>query len=51
MGMRNFDHSYSRGNGDFIIFAEASGMIEPREGAFHHPSPREDFPLMGLDLL
>ena len=49
--MRNYDHSLSRGNGDFIIFAEASGVIEPREGAFYHPSPRKFFPLMGLDFL
>ncbi len=26
-------------------------MIEPREGALHHPSPRKFFPLMGLDYL
>ena len=49
--MRNYEHSLSSGNGDLIIFAEASGMIEPREGAFHHPSPREFFPLMGFDFL
>lgn len=34
-----------------MIFAEPSGMIEPREGAFHQPSLREYFPLMRLDFL
>ena len=51
MEMRNNDHSLSRGDGNFIIFTEASGMIEPGEGAFNHPSPREFLPLVGLDLL
>ena len=49
--MRNFNHSLSGGDGHLIIFAEASGMIEPGDGAFHPPSPREYFQLMGLDLL
>jgi hypothetical protein len=34
-----------------MIFTEASGVIEPGEGAFNHPSPRKLFPLMGLDFL
>jgi len=49
--MRNFDYSLSRGNGDLIIFAEPSGMIASGEGALHHPSPRELFPLMALEFL
>ena len=49
--MRNYDHSLSRWDGNLIIFAETSGMIEPREGAFNNPAPRELFPLMGLDFL
>jgi hypothetical protein len=49
--MKNFNHSFSGRDGNLIIFAETSGMIEPREGALHRPSPREFFPLMGLDSL
>ena len=49
--MGNFDHSLSGRNGNFVIFTEASGMIEPGESAFHHPSPRKFFPVMRLDFL
>jgi len=49
--MRNYDHSLSRRDGNLIIFTKASGMIEPREGTFNHPAPREFLPLMGLDFL
>ena len=49
--MRNHSHRLIGGNGNFIIFAEATGMIDPGEGVFHHPSPRELFPLMRLDFL
>ena len=48
--MRDFDHSLSEWDGTLIIFAETSGMIEPREGTFNHPPPRKFLPLMGLDL-
>jgi hypothetical protein len=45
--MRNLDHGLGRGSGDFIIFAESSGMIEPREGAFHPPIAKGVFPIGG----
>ena len=45
MEMGDFNHSLSRRNGNLIIFAETSGMVEPGEGTFDHPSPRELFPL------
>ena len=51
MGMRNFNHSLFRRDGNLIIFTEPSGVIEPGKGAFHQPTPREFFPLMGLNLL
>ena len=51
MEMRNFDDSLSRWDGYLIIFTETSGMIEPGEGAFNYPAPRESFPLVGLDFL
>ena len=51
MEMRNYDHRLSRGDRNLIIFTEASGMIEPGEGAFHDPAPREFFPLVRLDFL
>ena len=38
-------------DGYLIIFTETSGMIEPGEGAFNYPAPRESFPLVGLDFL
>ena len=49
--MRNFDHRLSRGNGNFIIFTETSGVIEPRERTFNNPTPRKFFPLVGFDFL
>ena len=49
MGMGNFDHRLSGGKGNLVIFAETPGMVEPGKGAFHHPSPREFFPLVRLD--
>ena len=49
MEMGDFNHSLSRREGNLIIFAEASGMVEPGEGTFDHPSPRELFPLMRFD--
>ena len=47
--MGDFNHSLSRREGNLIIFAETSGMVEPGEGTFDHPSPRELFPLMRFD--
>ena len=47
----NFDHSLSGGDGNLKIFAEPSGMVEPRESTFHYPAPRELFPLVRLDFL
>ena len=47
--MRNDEHRLSRGNRNLIIFTEPSGMIKPGEGTLNHPSPREFFPLVGLD--
>ena len=38
MEVRNFDHSPSGRDGNLLMFAETPGMIEPREGAFNHPS-------------
>ena len=49
MEMGDFNHSLSRREGNLIIFAETSGMVEPGEGTFDHPSPRELFPLMRFD--
>lgn len=49
--MGDFDHSLSGRDGNFIIFAETSGVVEPREGAFNDPTPRAFLPLMGLDFL
>ena len=49
--MRNFDHGLSRGDGNFKVFAEASGMVEPGKGTFHHPAPREFLPLVRFDFL
>ncbi len=49
MEMGDFNHSLSRREGNLIIFAEASGMVEPGEGTFDHPSPRELFLLMRFD--
>ena len=49
--MRNYDHRFSGRDGNFIIFTEASGMIEPGESALHHPAPGKFFPLMRLDFL
>ena len=49
MEMGDFNHSLSRRDGNLIIFAETSGMVEPGEGAFDHPSPREPFPLIRFD--
>ena len=49
--MRDFEDRFSRGNGNFIIFTEASGMIEPGERTFNNPTPRKFFPLVGLDFL
>lgn len=49
--MGDFDHRLSGRDGNLIIFAKGSGMIEPREGALNHPSPREFLPWMGLDFL
>ncbi len=49
MEMGDFNYSLSRREGNLIIFAEASGMVEPGEGTFDHPSPRELFPLMRFD--
>ena len=47
--MGDFNHSHSRWEGNLIIFAETSGMVEPEEGTFDHPSPREHFPLVRFD--
>ena len=49
--MRNFDHGLSGGGRNFIVFAEASGMVEPGKCTFHHPAPRELLPLMRFDFL
>ncbi len=49
--MRNDDHRLSRRDGDFIVFTEASGMVEPGKCAFHHPAPRNLFPLVRFDFL
>lgn len=49
METRNFDHSLGGRDGNLIIFTESSRIIEPREGTFNYPSPREFFPLVGLD--
>ena len=43
MEMRNFDHGLSGGDGNLIIFAEASGMVEPGESAFYHLRPGRKF--------
>ncbi len=51
MEMGDFNHSLGRRDGNLIIFTETSGVVEPREGAFNDPTPREYLPLMGLDFL
>ena len=49
--MGNNDHSFSGRNRNFIIFNEASGVVEPGESTFHHPAPGKRFPLMRHDFL
>ena len=49
--MRNHDHRFSRGDRNFIIFTEASGVVGPGESTFHHPAPRKFLPLVQLDSL
>ena len=51
MEMGNYDHCLSGSDRNFIIFTEASGVVEPRESTFHHPAPRKFFPLVRLDFL
>ena len=47
--MGNSDHRLSRRYRNFIIFTEASGVVEPGESTFHDPAPRKFFPLVRLD--
>ena len=49
--MGNFNYRFSGRSRNFIILTEASGMIKPGESTFHHPAPRELFPLVRLDFL
>ena len=49
--MGNNDHSLSRRDRNFIIFTEASGVVKPGEGTFHHPTPGKFLPLVRLDFL
>ena len=49
--MGNNDHSLSGRDRNFIIFTEASGVVKPGEGTFHHPAPGKFFPLVWLDFL
>ena len=49
--MGNNDHRLSGRDRNFIIFTETPGVVEPREGAFHHPAPGKFFPLVRLDCL
>ena len=49
--MGNNDYRLSGRDRNFIIFAEASGVVKPGESAFHHPTPRKLFPLVWLDFL
>ena len=48
MEMRDFNHSLGRRDGNLIIFTETSGVVEPREGAFNNPTPREYLPRIPL---
>lgn len=47
--MGDHNHSHSRRDRNFIVFAEASGMVEPGKGTLNDPAPRELFPLMRFD--
>ena len=51
MEMGNNDHRLSRRDRNFIIFTEASGVVEPGESTFHHPTPGKFLPLVRLDFL
>ena len=50
MKVGDHDNSFSRGNRDLKILAEASGIIEPAQGALNNPAPGKFFPLVRFDL-
>jgi len=49
--MRNFDQGLGGGDGNFIIFAEVSGTVEPRECTFSYPAARKNVSIVELDFL
>ena len=44
--MREFKHSNSGSNGNFIVFTKMAGMVKPTNGTFNYPSPREFLPMV-----
>ena len=49
--MRNDNHGDSGIGRNLVVFAEAAGMVQPSESAFHYPAPAELFPFVRLDFL
>ncbi len=48
--MGDFEHRFSGGNGNFIVFAKAARMIGPAKGTLDNPAPRKLFPFVRLNL-
>jgi len=51
MKVRNFHDSFSGIDGNLIVLAETTRVVEPTESSLNNPPPRELFPLVRLDFL
>ena len=49
--MRNDNHGDGGIGRNLVVFAEAAGMVNPPESAFHYPTPAELLPCVRLDFL